>query len=1158
MSYPISNADVIYNSLEKRLSETNKKELIYNFARNSLITLTGFGAIVFILVLLEALFYFSSGIRTIFFWTIVPAFSATISYFIINFILKRTGVIAPFNTIEYSKKVGSKFEGIKDSLPNSLSLFKNRSDSSVFSGELVSANLEKVNEHSGSVDFSSFIPFSNIKRLSTILAGSFLLYTILFAVFPSTMFGSLNRLVNYQYNFINGDYGIVFEIEPGDTEIIKGERVDVSILVRANKEGLDISKLNFITKEIKRDGAEVLLSEKELTTEVNGYFLTSIENINSDLVYYAEYEGIESEKYEIKILDYPIVKSFFVTIHPPEFSGMPVKQLKENEGDVFCPEGSRIEFDVTASRELSSAGIELDGGYTGFNVSGDKATGSITVSRTGTYKFSLKDTEGRENKNSKLYNIKVVNDNPPKIAIIEPKESNYTLKGEKELIVRARISDDYGFSKLTLHYSKAGNVSASGNYTLINIPIKNLDATSLEVPYLWSIASVNLRSGERLEYFMEVTDNTGKTARSEIRSLQYKPLAEILQETKEMTQELKSDLESVSDEAFDLQKQLMDLKNKSQMNEELGLNEQQKQQLQKQIENVQQNMQETQNKIDQSINEMQKNNTLSEKTLEEYMKMQELFNKINTPELKEMLEKMKEALKKNNQQELRDAMKNFNFDEEAFKKNLEKIMEIMKKIENLQEFGDLTKKLDDLTQKQEELNQETNQADQNDQNKMNELSDKQEDIKNQTNEFKDALKELIDKMNQMKSDDMSPEDLQKILEQMEKMKTDQKMQDSENQLQQGQKQNSQQSQQQISKDLNQLNKQMQDALEKQLSMMDMNSKMMDKMEGIKKNLEELSKKQQELRDKTEDLSQSEKKEMQDAQKQQQGLQQNLSEQINDLMNLSKSGAPLSPELGKELGNSYNSMDKAGNNLGEGNKSDATGNQGKAKQSLDNAVKMLGDMMGQMQQQGQNGQQGEGKMGQLMQQLANIISQQQGMNGKMGQMGENGNGKEGKNGQNGLSPEQMQQMERLKIEQEQISKSLEQLNRELEEEKQRTGDKVLGNMDEIQKEMQEVIKDLENQNITKETLDKQNRILSRLLDAQLSQREKDFEQKRESRPGTNFTRTSPPEVVLSGPKSFNALKEEFLKLQKEGYTEDYEELITKYLLELQKNGYVPQE
>jgi hypothetical protein len=74
----------------------------------------------------------------------------------------------------------------------------------------------------------------------------------------------------------------------------------------------------------------------------------------------------------------------------------------------------------------------------------------------------------------------------------------------------------------------------------------------------------------------------------------------------------------------------------------------------------------------------------------------------------------------------------------------------------------------------------------------------------------------------------------------------------------------------------------------------------------------------------------------------------------------------------------------------------------------------------------------------------------------------------------------------------------------------------------------------------------------MLDAQLSQREKDFEQKRESKPGENYVRTSPPEIVISGPNSINAFKEDFLKLQKEGYTEDYEDLITKYLMELRKN------
>ncbi len=145
------------------------------------------------------------------------------------------------------------------------------------------------------------------------------------------------------------------------------------------------------------------------------------------------------------------------------------------------------------------------------------------------------------------------------------------------------------------------------------------------------------------------------------------------------------------------------------------------------------------------------------------------------------------------------------------------------------------------------------------------------------------------------------------------------------------------------------------------------------------------------------------------------------------------------------------------------------------------------------------------------------------------------------------------MQRLSLEQQQIQKSMEQLNEELKKEQERSGEKLLGDIDQMTKEMQEVVKELSEYNSDDKLIEKQNRILSRMLDAQLSQREKDFEPKRESKPGENIVRTTPPEIILSGPNSFNALKEDFLKLQKEGYTEDYEALITKYLMELKKSG-----
>jgi hypothetical protein len=120
-----------------------------------------------------------------------------------------------------------------------------------------------------------------------------------------------------------------------------------------------------------------------------------------------------------------------------------------------------------------------------------------------------------------------------------------------------------------------------------------------------------------------------------------------------------------------------------------------------------------------------------------------------------------------------------------------------------------------------------------------------------------------------------------------------------------------------------------------------------------------------------------------------------------------------------------------------------------------------------------------------------------------------------------------------------------LNAEFEIEKQKSGEKVLGNMDEVKKDMEESVRQMSKYEYDAKLLERQNRILSRMLDAQLSQREKEYEQKRESKPGNDVTRMSPKEVVISGPRTVNSLQEELLRFEKAGFSEDYENLIIEY-------------
>lgn len=1160
------SAASVYKSFEKRLTDVNKKELLYNLTKGLLYSSIIFLLIGFILIILESDFHFETNVRKIFYWGFLSTSVTTAIYFLSNYFLKKSGIIKPLDLISYSKKVGNNFEIIQDRISNSLSLYKSygSSDSkTVFSGELIGADIEEAHLIASKIDLSLIISFKKLRKPFYVLMATLLLYAVSFAIFPNELSGSINRIVNYNYAYIDNGLGVTFVITPGDIEISKGGKVNVSINVNTTKENYKIEEIEFYTKQITADNYELLSEGEELTAESDGTFKTTIDNVNSSVFYFAQYKNVKSTEYKVTVSDYPIVKNFTVSIYPPDFTGLPSKTLAENEGDIFCQEGSTVYFDIKSNKNLSYAGILLNDNPVNFEVSGDGAKGSIIAKQSGNYKFILKDDNGNESRNQNTYTIKVANDESPKITIIEPSQSNYILNGEKELMLRARISDDFGFSKLVLGYRKVRSLSGNASAPVFiyeNIGIKNLTSTSLEVPYIWNVSNLGLRSGESAEYFMEVTDNTGKSTRSDLRTIQYKSLTEILKKSEEMTKDLKTELESVYDKAQEMQKEIQEMKKEMQKNEELGLNEERKKEMESKVDNFQKNLNSTQKQLEENMNEMQQKNMLNEKTLEQYMELQKMFNKINSPELQKMLEKLREALKKNNPDELKEALKNFKFDEEAFKKYMEKAMELLKKIENMQKFGELTQKLDDIAKKQEELKKETESSDKNDKNKMDNLSDKQKDIKDQTKEFKDELKKLIDEINKMK-EQMSAEDLEKLKKQMEQKNTENKMQKSSEQLNQSQKENSEKTQEDIMKDLNEMNQNMQDALSQMMDSQDMQNKLMNKLKDIKKQLEELSKKQQELRDKTDDLNKSQKEEFQKNQKEQGELQNQLSQSIDDLMNTTKQGMQITPEMGKELGNAFNKMDKAGKELGDQQKENASSNQGKAKQSLDNAAKMLGDMMGKMGQNGKDGKgkggnkPGEGSMGQLMQKLSEIIAQQMGLNGKMGKMGQNGEkGNDGKgNSPNNLSDGEKQEMQRLAMEQQQIQKSLEQLNEELKKEQEKSGEKVLGDMDQVQKEMQEIVKELEQNNLSDKLVEKQNRILSRMLDAQLSQREKDFEPKRESKPGDNVVRTSPPEIILSGPNSFNALKEDFLKLQNEGYTEDYEALITKYLMELKKQG-----
>src|SRR5690606_15918303 len=183
---------------------------------------------------------------------------------------------------------------------------------------------------------------------------------------------------------------------------------------------------------------------------------------------------------------------------------------------------------------------------------------------------------------------------------------------------------------------------------------------------------------------------------------------------------------------------------------------------------------------------------------------------------------------------------------------------------------------------------------------------------------------------------------------------------------------------------------------------------------------------------------------------------------------------------------------------------------------------------------QGGGQGGGMMS-LMQQLQQMSGQQTGLNNMTQMLKQMQQGK--------LSPQQQAELQKLSQQQDLIRKSLEQLNKEAKEQGQSKS--VASNLEDILKQMQEVVTDMNTEKLDDQLVQKQEKILSKLLDAQRSINERDFEKNRESNTAENIIRESPAEINLSSDEGQDKIKDELNKAVREGFTRDYENLIRRY-------------
>ena len=1078
--------------------------------------------VLFLLISAEGFRYFDSTIRL----TILRFTSGFLIIFLLTPIvlaaLTRSNRMSAYSNINLARTIGRHFPDIGDRLLNGLQLHEmTQVPDSNYSKELANFSVKKLAAEIVNRQFTEMIPRSKLRKSLLQFLSPFLLTIVIVFTHSSFFSHAADRFFHPRQSF---NIPLPFEIQAvnGSFGVFGGDSVKVALQCR----GEYPERLNF--RAIHPD----YFYDETISPDENGFAEIELGVIRHTIIYecFAEnrslfkpWKRISSGRDTIYVTDRPEILVVKTQIDPPRYTSLPAEIRESNNLELMMLPGSELTLSVASDKEIKKAELHLASGkIRQLNTRAKTATGNLSVFNEDEFTILIYDENDVSNINPMIYKIRIIPDNYPDCQLISP-DSDIELTEAMDIPLGIRISDDFGFSKALIRYRLIKQYSPDRSIVdSLEFPIPDLQLNLQELYFGWSVEDLRMAPEDAVEFQVIVYDNDPvngpKSAASRALKARFPSL-------NEMFSDFYKQQDDVTDQGEEI---LRELENRADILEEISremlknpeLTWEQKNQLSKEIEQTKEageKVSQMAEQLDEMIRESRKNKLFDEETLEKYSQLQQSFQEIMTPELREAMEKLQKALEKMDQKSVRNALKQFQINREQFSKELDRMLKLLERVKIEQSVDEMVRRLEDLLERQEQISEDIEQAENSDRSKMDQIANAEKTVERDTDVLLDVMERTSEDMQEFPM--MPARDLQKQADDMKNSGMQKEMRQTRNSLKNGDRQkaanHSQKSQRQLQQYLENMRQFRADFNAEQMQQL-----MSDFRRVIYKTMQ-VSQSQEKMSAEIKRTPRQSEQLMDVAVKQQQ-IQQNLSSVIADLIKISDKTFGLSPKVGKGFGQAAGNMNKAIREMEERNTSAASKSAGRATAAINQAALTLINAMNNLQQSGS-----ASGFEQYMEQLQKMAGQQQGINNETQMLGM---------GQGG----QQQAMQRLAARQQQLRKSLEELQNEMSQSAEQQGD--LGG---IAKDMEDVARDLKRNRILRETMERQQRILSRLLDAQKSLRTQDFKKERKSVTAEDLMRESPGELPADLGERRTVLKENLEKALKEGYNRETEELIRQY-------------
>ena len=842
--------------------------------------------------------------------------------------------------------------------------------------------------------------------------------------------------------------------------------------------------------------------------------------------------NISSEAHPITVFPPGHIRSMKIRVLPPAYTGRSPYSL-ENEGNLEVEKGSRIEWNLESEHLQQLKFQPGNSAAENFEKSARGFLYRLFAQQSVTYKISSLNLMGQPDLEFS-YQISIREDEHPRIQVRSFQDSVSMSK----MYYAGNIADDYGFSRLSailqdpssktiVAETRLGFSRGEKTGSFVFSPEGKMAALIREKPLLllfkvWDndavsgpkaatsqVFDVKEASAEALAKSTDQLDTRNEEKMEELvkktQSLEKnsKKMLENLKGKKELNWQDKKELENFAEKQKDLFKQIEELKKEA----------------------------------EKSLKNKQENDLQSQQLLEKQEQINKMLDELLDEKTKEMLKELQQLLQKQEQNpdKLQDAFEKMQEKNEFIQNELDRAMEMLKQLK-------VEEKLDKAIKDIERLAEKENKAGEENEKKGNQGSEEQKEKGLQEQKEMDKLfqevKEDLKQMQELNNELKDKNDID--TGEQEQKEVEQEQQNSSEQMKQGKMSKAGGSQKKAAQKMKKMAQKMQE------SMMEMQGGGADQedigdLRAIIENLLQLSFDQEDVYKQVSVVNQLEPKYL--ALSQKQVKIKDDSEIIKDSL---KALAQRAPQIQSFVMKELFEMDAAIREAVKYTKArrpDLASERGQLSMThINNLTVMLKDALEQMQQQQQQQQQGNGSksckkpgkgkpkpgsMGQMQKQLNDQISQLK----------------------NGKKPGQQMSKELAQLAQKQAAmrRALAELEKALQRGKEKSG-----GLGDVKSLMEKTERDLLNKKLTPETIQRQQQILTRLLESEKALMEREQDQRREAEKPKSKERTTLPAELKELLRKSQAQKEQLMQSNPK-LMEDYQNAFDKYIESLQENG-----